>query len=131
MPADPRAKLLALADEGLALQAAGEELIAEIAAEGDLGDLARRGGPLISRFEAMRRELPACEDPLLRSAAEILDMVFANHAMAIHAALALLGVSWRSERLRDELHALEGLGRPALWLRTIRAELAGEVEPPA
>jgi hypothetical protein len=38
--ADPRAVLLALADEGLALQAAGEELIAEIAAEGDLGDSA-------------------------------------------------------------------------------------------
>src|SRR5215218_10266930 len=67
--------------------------MAEIRAEGDLGALAERAGPLISRFCALRRELPACEDPLLRSAAEVLDMVFANHAMALDAALDLLAVS--------------------------------------
>src|SRR4051812_4796599 len=104
----------------------------EITAEGPLGDLAQRGGPLISRFEALRLELPgSCGDPLLRSAAEVLDMVFANHAMALSAALDLLAVSWRSERMREELHRLEGLGRPAMWLQTIRAELAEELEAPA
>jgi hypothetical protein len=61
----------------------------------------------------------------------VLDMVFANHAMALSAALDLLAVSWRSERMREELHRLEGLGRPATWLRTIRAELAEELEAPA
>src|SRR5215218_7110668 len=105
--------------------------MAEIRAEGDLGALAERAGPLISRFCAMRRELPACEDPLLRSAAEVLDMVFANHALALDAALDLLAVSWRSERMRDELHRLEGLGRPAIWLHTIRNELAEQLETPA
>jgi hypothetical protein len=123
--------LLALADEGLDLQREGEAVMAEVRAEGDLGELCERGGPLISRFEAMRRELPPCEDPRLSSAAEILDMVFANHALAIHAALDMLAVSWRSQRMRDELHRLEGLGRPAIWLHTIRDELAEELETPA
>jgi hypothetical protein len=128
---DERHALLALAEEALELQHEGERVMAEIRDEGPLDDLATRGGPLISRFEAMRRELPACDDPLLRSAAEVLDMIFANHALALHAALDMLAVSWRSERMRDELHRLEGLGRPAIWLRTIRDELAEELETPA
>jgi hypothetical protein len=128
---DERRVLLALAEEALELQSDGEQVMAEIAAEGPLDDLSARGGPLISRFEAMRRELPDCGDPLLRNAAEVLDMVFANHALALHAALDMLAVSWRSERMRDELHRLEGLGRPAVWLETIRAELAEELETPA
>jgi hypothetical protein len=128
---DDRRALLRLANEALELQWEGERVMADIADEGPLGDLCERGGPLISRFEAMRRELPECDDPLLRSAAEVLDMVFANHALALHAALDLLAVSWRSERMREELHRLEGLGRPAVWLETIRAELAEELEAPA
>jgi hypothetical protein len=128
---DERRTLLALAEEGLVLQSRGEDVMAEIRDEGPLRDLAERGGPLISRFCQMRRELPDCDDPLLRSAAEVLDMVFANHAMALDAALDLLAVSWRSERMVAELHRLEGLGRPAAWLRTIRDELAEELEAPA
>ena len=131
MSEDVRRVLLALADEALELQRAGEEVMAAISAEGPLAELSTRAGPLISRFEAMRRELPTCDDPLLRSAAEVLDMVFANHALALHAALDLLAVSWRSQRMRDELHRLDGLGRPATWLLTIRAELAEELEAPA
>jgi hypothetical protein len=128
---DERHALLVLAEEALELQYEGERVMAEISDEGPLGDLCARGGPIISRFEAMRRELPASDDALLRSAAEVLDMIFANHALALHAALDLLAVSWRSERMRDELHRLEGLGRPAIWLRTIRDELAEELETPA
>jgi hypothetical protein len=129
---DDRRVLLALADEGLELQRDGEDVMAEVRAEGPLGELSVRAGPLISRFEAMRRELPPCrDDALLRSASEVLAMVFANHALALHAGLDLLAVSWRSERMRDELHRLEGLGRPAIWLETIRAELAEELETPA
>jgi hypothetical protein len=131
VPGDARSALLALAEEALALQHDGEQLMADIAGEGPLGDLCERGGPLMSRFEAMRRELPECDEPLLRSAAEVLDMVFANHALAIHAALDMLAVSWRSQRMRDELHRLEGLGRPAIWLHTIRDELAEQLETPA
>ena len=130
MSGDDRRVLLALADEGLDLQREGEAVMAEVRAEGELGELSARGGPLISRFAAMRRELPSCEDPRLRSAAEILDMVFANHALALHAGLDLLAVSWRSERMRDELHRLDGLGRPAVWLQTIRDELAEDHAAP-
>jgi hypothetical protein len=130
---DVRGVLLALADEALELQRAAEDVMAAISAEGPLDELSMRGGPLISRFEAMRRELPSygLDEPLLRSAAEVLDMVFANHALALHAGLDMLAVSWRSERMRDELHRLQGLGRPAIWLETIRAELAEELEAPA
>jgi hypothetical protein len=130
---DVRGVLLALADEALELQRAGEDVMAAISAEGPLDELSMRGGPIISRFEAMRRELPVygLDEPRLRSAAEILDMVFANHALALHAGLDMLAVSWRSERMRDELHRLQGLGRPAIWLQTIRAELAEELEAPA
>ena len=128
---DDRRVLLALADEGLELQREGEDVMAAIRDEGPLDELSIRAGPLISRFEAMRRELPTCDDPLLQSAAEVLGMVFANHALALHAALDLLAVSWRSQRMRDELHRLDGLGRPATWLLTIRAELAEELEAPA
>jgi hypothetical protein len=131
VPGDARSALLALAEEALDLQDDGEQVMAEIAREGPLGELCARGGPIVSRFEAMRGELPECDDPLLRSAAEVLDMVFANHALAIHAALDLLAVSWRSQRMRDELHRLEGLGRPAIWLHTIRDELAEQLEMPA
>jgi hypothetical protein len=128
---DERHALLALAEEALELQSEGEQLMAEIADDGPLAELSVRGGPLISRFCEMRRELPVCGEPLLHSAAEVLDMVFANHALALQAALDLLAVSWRSERMRDELHRLEGLGRPAVWLHTIRDELAEEMEAPA
>jgi hypothetical protein len=128
---DDRGVLLALADEAIELQRDGEDVMAAIRAEGPLGELSVRGGPIISRFVAMRRELPTCADPLLQSAAEVLDMVFANHALALNAGLDLLSVSWRSERMRDELHRLDGLGRPATWLLTIRAELAEELETPA
>jgi hypothetical protein len=131
MSGDDRRVLLALAEEALELQRDGEDVMAAIRDEGPLDELSLRGGPLISRFEAMRRELPACDDPLLQSAADVLDMVFANHALALNAGLDLLAVSWRSQRMRDELHRLDGLGRPATWLRTIRAELADELETPA
>jgi hypothetical protein len=130
-PPDARRILLRVADEALELQEEGEQLMAEIRDEGPLGELAVRGGPMISRFEGLRRELPSCGDPRLRSAVEILDMTLANHAMALHAALDLLAVSWRSERMVQELHRLEGLGRPAVWLQTIRDELAGGLETPA
>jgi hypothetical protein len=128
---DERLALLALAEEALELQAEGEQVMAEISGEGPLDELSRRGGPLISRFEEMRREVPECGDPMLRSAADVLGMIFANHALALHSALDLLAVSWRSERMREELHRLEGLGRPAIWLHTIRDELAEELEAPA
>ena len=131
MSEEVRGVLLALAEEALELQRAGEDVMTAISAEGPLAELSMRAGPLISRFEAMRRELPGCDEPLLRSAADVLDMVFANHALALHAGLDMLAVSWRSERMRDELHRLDGLGRPAIWLETIRAELAEELEAPA
>jgi hypothetical protein len=124
-------RVLRLAQEGLYWQGEVEDLLIAIRDGGDLGELARAGGPLISRYEAMRKELRRIAVPALRHELTALDEIYANHAMVLHCALDLLAVSWRSERMREELHRLEGLGRPAVWLETIRAELAEELEAPA
>ena len=66
----------------------------------------------------MRRELRSCrpDEPLLRSAAELLDMIFANHALALHAGLDMLAVSWRSERMRDRNDGGRcAPGQPPAW----------------
>ena len=120
-----RARLLALAREGLVLQLHGERLMAEIRDQGKLSELTRRGGPLISRFEAMRRELPQTTDPEMREYAETLSMIFANHAMQLDAALELLSVNWRSQRMVEELEKLDGLGAPSEWLWDVEDVLSG------
>ena len=132
MSEEVRGVLLALAEEALELQRAGEDVMTAISAEGPLAELSMRAGPLISRFEAMRRELRSCrpDEPLLQSAAEVLDMIFANHALALHAGLDMLAVSWRSERLREEQSRLGGVGRPGERLARLTHEikaLAGSV----
>ena len=124
-------RVLRLAQEGLYWQGEVEDLLIAIRDGGELGELSRAGGPLVSRFEAMRKELRRIDNPALRHELTALDEIYANHAMVLHCALDLLAVSWRSERMREELGRLQGLGRPAVWLRTIRAELAEELEAPA
>jgi hypothetical protein len=120
-----RERLLTLAREGLVLQLHGERVMAGIRDQGDLSELSRRGGPLISRFEAMRRELPETTDAEVRAHAETLSMIFANHAMQLDAALDLLSVNWRSQRMVEELSKLDGLGAPSEWLWDVEDELSG------
>ena len=103
-------RLLRLAFEGLYWQGEVEDLLIAIRDDGDLGELARAGGPIISRYERMRFEMRAIGDPRLRGYVTALDEVFANHAMLLHCALDLLAVSWRSERLREEQARLGGVG---------------------
>ena len=50
-------RVLRLAQEGLYWQGEVEDLLIAIRDGGDLGELARAGGPIISRYEAMRVEL--------------------------------------------------------------------------
>jgi len=121
---DELGRVLRLAQEGLYWQGDLEDLLVAIRDGGDLGDLSRAGGPIISRFEAMRVELRAIASPELRRYVVALDEVFANHAMLLHCALDLLAVSWRSERLQEEQSRLGGVGRQGERL----AELTGRLK---
>jgi hypothetical protein len=111
------------AQEGLHWQGEVEDLLIAIRDGGDLGELARAGGPLISRYEAMRVELRRLRHPALRDELTALDEIYANHAMVLHCALELLAVSWRSERLRDEQRRLGGVGAQGQRLVALTARL--------
>ena len=116
-------RLLRVAQEGFYWQGEVEDLLIAIRDGGDLAQLARAGGPIISRFEAMRVELRAFGDPALRDDLRALDEIFANHAMLLNCALDLLAVSWRSERLREEQSRLGGVGRQGERLAELTARL--------
>ena len=115
-------RVLRLAHEGLYWQGEVEDLLIAIRDGGDLGELARAGGPLISRYEAMRGAA-VLDDPGLRHDLTALDEIFANHAMVLHCALDLLAVSWRSERLREEQSRLGGVGAQGERLAELTARL--------
>ncbi len=115
--------VLRLAHEGLYWQDEVEDLLIAIRDGGDLGELARAGGPLVSRYEAMRMELRQIGDPALRDQLTALDEIYANHAMVLHCALELLSVSWRSERLREEQSRLGGVGGQGERLAALTAGL--------
>jgi hypothetical protein len=120
---DELERMLRLAQEGWYWQGEVEDLLVAIRDGGDLGDLARAGGPIISRYEAMRVELRALRHPALREDLVALDEVFANHAMVLNCALDLLAVSWRSERLLEEQGRLGGLGAQGERLTDLTARL--------
>jgi hypothetical protein len=115
--------VLLLAQEGLYWQGDLEELLESIRDGGELGDLTRAGGPIISRYEAMRVSLRAVREPRLRPYARALDEVFANHALLLHSALDLLAGASRSERLRDEQRKLGGVGAQGVRLERLTREL--------
>jgi hypothetical protein len=116
-------RVLGLAHEGLYWQGDVEDLLIAIRDGGDLGELARAGGPLVSRYEAMRKELRCIDVPALRDELTALDEICANHAMVLHCALDLLAVSWRSGRLRDEQSRLGGVGAQGERLAALTARL--------
>ena len=116
-------RVLRLAQEGFYWQGEVEDLLIAIRDGGDLGDLARAGGPIISRYEAMRVELRRIGHPALRDDLIALDEIYANHAMLLNCALDLLAVSWRSERLREQQGRLGGLGTQGERLAALTARL--------
>ena len=120
---DDLGRLLRLAQEGFYWQGDVEDLLVAIRDGGDLGALARAGGPIISRFERMRVELRAIRHPELRDYVNGLDETFAHHAMLLNCALDLLAVSWRSERLREEQSRLGSVGAQGERLARLTAEI--------
>ena len=117
------ARFALVVDEAIVLQDSTELMLAEIRDQRPLADLAERGGPVISRFEALRRELPAARGPDLARRVDLLDRILAHHAMVLSTSLDLLSVNWRSERMVEELGKITGLGRPGQWLEALKAEL--------
>jgi hypothetical protein len=116
-------RLLRLAQEGFYWQGDVEDLLVAIRDDGDLGELARAGGPIISRFERMRLELRTIRHADLQDYVDGLDETFAYHAMLLNCALDLLAVSWRSERLREEQARLGSLGRQGERLARLTREI--------
>ena len=113
-----------LAWEGVYRQADVEEVLEGVRDDAPLHELARRGGPVVSRFEAMRRELPEPASEELRRWARELDELFAYHAMLLACSLDLLAVSWRSERLREQQARVGPLGPPGERLRGLARRLS-------
>jgi hypothetical protein len=116
-------RVLHLAQEGFYWQGEVEDLLIAIRDGGELAELARAGGPIVSRFEAMRVELRTIRAAALRDDLVALDEIFAHHAMLLNCALDLLAVSWRSERLREEQSRLGGVGAPGERLADLTGRL--------
>jgi hypothetical protein len=116
-------RVLHLAQEGFYWQGEVEDLLIAIRDGGELAELARAGGPIVSRFEAMRVELRTIRGAALRDDLVALDEIFAHHAMLLNCALDLLAVSWRSERLREEQSRLGGVGAPGERLADLTGRL--------
>jgi hypothetical protein len=121
--ADAWKRLRRIAAEAIIRQDEAEDLLADIREREPLAELAPRGGRLVSRFVALRGELPDCDDPALRRHVSVLEKVFDHHAMMLSSSLDLLAVDWRSDRMVEELQKIDGLGVPAQWLEAVRAEL--------
>ena len=116
-------ELRAIVAEAVIWQDAAEEVLAAISRREPLCELAPRGGPLIRRFCALRARLPESTDPEIRRITDVLGPVFDHHALMLSSSLDMLAVDWRSERIRDELERIDGLGAPAARLESVRAQL--------
>jgi hypothetical protein len=127
-PPDPvRPVLLSIAAEALILSDEAEAVIRRIRAREGLGFVAPRGGPLVRRFFELRDLIPSpCADPHDEQLRERLDAILHHHAMLLSIAMDLLAFEWRSDRLRGQLDALDGMGEPAVWLEEIYADLAAD-----
>ena len=77
----------------------------------------------MSQFVRLRRQLPRSNDASVRRYIEIVDTVLEHHALHLSSALERATEDPRPEPV-VETPASDGLGNPARWLETVRAELA-------
>ena len=117
------AALCAIVAEALIWQDEAEEVLVDIRDRLPLADVARRGGPLVSRFVSLAQRLPQSDDPRIARYATELRAVFDHHAFLIDACLQMLAMDWRSPRIVEQLERIDGLGSPALRLEAVRTEL--------
>jgi hypothetical protein len=88
-----------------------------------LDEVAIASGKLVSRYCEMRRELNQIKAPELQPYVVALSEIFDYLAHVLHFAVALLAVSWRSERLREEQQKVGAIGRQGDRLRRVVADL--------
>ena len=88
-----------------------------------LDEVAIASGKLVSRYCEMRRELNQIHSPDLQPYVVALSEIFDYLAHLLHFAVALLAVSWRSERLREEQQQVGAIGRQGDRLRRVVADL--------
>jgi hypothetical protein len=121
---DTREQLRRIVDEAVMLQGLAEDILGGVRARRSLAELARPGGALVSRFVALRAELPdAAADPRLRAVARTVGETLDHHAMMLASSLDLLG-DLRPERVAYLIDTLDGLGPPAQRLCALQAELS-------
>ena len=124
MPADPRQTLLRVTSEALILQDDADAVLAGVRTRQHMGVLAPRAGPLVRRFFALRDLLPQrYDDPDAEHWRALLDSILHHHALLLSMALDLLAYEWRSERIAEQVDALDGMGAPGRWLEDLYAEL--------
>jgi hypothetical protein len=112
-----------LAWEGLYREDDVEQLLRAVHDDERLAEVAPDSGTLVSRYCALRREVRRIEAAELQPYVTALSEIFDYHAQLLHHAVALLAVSWRSERLREEQSQVGPVGPQADRLRRVVAEL--------
>ena len=88
-----------------------------------LDEVAIASGKVVSRYCEMRHELNQIQSPELQPYVVALSEIFDYLAHVLHFAVALLAVSWRSERLREEQQQVGAIGRQGDRLRRVVADL--------
>jgi hypothetical protein len=117
-------QLRRIVDEAVMLQGLAEDILLGVRARRSLAELARPGGALVSRFVALRAELPdTAADPRLRAVLRTVGETLDHHAMMVASSLDLLGDLW-PERVAYLIDTLDGLGPPAERLCALQAELS-------
>jgi len=121
---EARRTLLRVAAEALILQDEADAVLAGVRTRQHMGVLAPRAGPLVRRFFAMRDLLPQqYADPDAERLRAVLDSILHHHALLLSMALDLLAYEWRSERIAEQVDAIDGMGAPGGWLEDLYAEL--------
>jgi hypothetical protein len=124
VPEDPRHTLLRVTSEALILQDDADAVLAGVRNRQHMGVLAPRAGPLVRRFFALRDLLPQrYDDPDAERSRALLDSILHHHALLLSMALDLLAYEWRSERIAEQVDALDGMGAPGRWLEELYAKL--------
>jgi hypothetical protein len=122
--AESAAALRRIVDEAVLLQGLTEDILEGVRQRRSLSELAPPGGALISRFCVLRAEVPEADDPVLRECARTLRETLDHHACVLNYSLDLLG-DLRPERVSDQIDKIDGLGTPAVRLRSLQHQLSG------
>jgi hypothetical protein len=120
---DDLGDLRRLAWEGLYREDDVATMLRAVHDDEPLDKVAIASGRLVSRYCEMRRELSRIQSPALQQYVVALSEIFDYLAQLLHSAVALLAVSWRSDRLREEQQMVGPIGRQSERLRTLVTDL--------